>query len=230
MPSLTEELLKTEYDGLSPEQILPLVKDLTYTHVGKITHGETLHLVSMLARGLRARINNCQSPELKIAWDEALNPAYLASPSYSINVGLPDIRAMLDIGKLAGVCTQDEYDFIIQLATKTYPTFPDVSLKDIIAIKQPQKLSDGSYISVQGKGSSILLTLLETLPEACNVRVEMRESLDGVNYTQWNRVTHFYNVKDVGIYKTDWQGSRLPFVELRIKNELYNMSATAQAV
>lgn len=230
MPSLMEELLKPEYDGLSPEEILPLIKALTYTHIGKISYGETLHLVSMLARGLRTRINTCVIPELKSAWDEALNPAYLASPSYSINVGLPEIRAMLDIGKQVGVCTQEEYDFIIQLATKTYPTFPNVSLKDIIAIKHPEKLSDGTFISVQGNGSCVLLTLSEALPEASNVRVEMRESMDGINFTKWNRVTHIRDVKDTGMYKAEWQGSRLPFVELRVKNELYNMSATAQAV
>lgn len=228
--TLTDEVSKPEYVGKTHQEVFDIVKNKTESVIGKIAYGNTLHLVSMLARGLRARINACQIPALKMAWDEALQPAYLASPAYSINVALPEIRAMLDNGVVAGLCTQQEHDFIVQLATYQKPAFPDVILKDIIAIKAPELLSDGSYVDVAGVGGTILLNLSTTFPEPTNIRVEVRESHDGINFTHWRRVTHFYNVKDAGTYFTEWSGSRMRHVELRLISEVYNMSATAQAV
>lgn len=228
--TLIDEVSKPEYVGKTHQEVFDIVKNKTESVIGKIAYGNTLHLVSMLARGLRARINACQIPALKMAWDEALQPAYLASPAYSINVALPEIRAMLDNGVVAGLCTQQEHDFIVQLATYQKPVFPDVILKDIIAIKAPELLSDGSYVDVAGVGGTILLNLSTTFPEPTNIRVEVRESHDGINFTHWRRVTHFYNVKDAGTYFTEWSGSRMRHVELRLISEVYNMSATAQAV
>lgn len=228
--TLIDEVSKPEYAGKTHQEVFDALKSKTESVVGKIAYGNTLHLVSMLARGLRARINACQIPALKMAWDEALQPAYLASPAYSINVALPEIRAMLDNGVAAGLCTQQEHDFIIQLATYQKPVFPDVILKDIIAIKAPELLSDGSYVDVVGVGGTILLNLSTTFPEPTNIRVEVRESHDGINFTHWRRVTHFYNVKDAGTYFTEWSGSRMRHVQLRLISEVYNMSATAQAV
>lgn len=228
--TLIDEVSKPEYVDKTHQEVFDIVKNKTESVIGKIAYGNTLHLVSMLARGLRARINACQIPALKMAWDEALQPAYLASPVYSINVALPEIRAMLDNGVVAGLCTQQEHDFIVQLATYQKPVFPDVILKDIIAIKAPELLSDGSYVDVAGVGGTILLNLSTTFPEPTNIRVEVRESHDGINFTHWRRVTHFYNVKDAGTYFTEWSGSRMRHVELRLISEVYNMSATAQAV
>jgi hypothetical protein len=228
--TLTEELSKSDYNGLTNEQVFEIVKNKKYTQLTKIAYGETLHLVSMLARGLRDRINACLIPTLKAAWVEALRPEYLSSPSYSINVSLPEIKYMLDQGKANNICTQAEYDFIIQLATKEYYTFPDVTLIDVIKIRNPELLSDGSYTPIAGKGRTVLVNVTQPLPTESSVRIEVRESYDGVLWTNWQRVNHIYNVKDVGLYHCQWQGSYLPYVEMRMKNETFNMSATAQAV
>lgn len=227
---LIDEISKPEYVGKAHQEVLDIVKNKTESVIGKIAYGNTLHLVSMLARGLRARINTCQIPALKMAWDEALQPAYLASPAYSINVALPEIRAMLDSGVAAGLCTQQEHDFIVSLATYQKPMFENVTLKDIISIREPSLLSDGIPINIDGVGGTILLSLNTTFPEPTNIRIEVRESHDGINFTHWRRVTHFYNVKDAGTYFTEWSGSRMRHVELRLISEVYNMSATAQAV
>lgn len=228
--TLEQELQSPEYTNKSPQEILEIVKNKSESVIGKISYGNTLHLVSMLARGLRRRIADCPVQALKDAWEEALHPSYLSSPAYSINVALPEIRGMLDNGVLAGLCAQQEYDFIIQLATYQKPLFPDVTLKDIIAIKAPELLSDGSYVEVDGVGGTILLNLSTAFPEPTNIRIEVRESYDGTNFTAWRRVNHFYSIKDSGTYFTEWSGSRIPHVQLRLKSEVYNMSATAQAV
>lgn len=228
--TLSDELIKPEYNGLTNEQVFEIVKNKKYTQLGKIAYGETLHLVSMLARGLRDRINNCINTQLKSAWVEALRPEYLSSTAYSINVALPEIKGMLDQGKAAGVCTQAEYDFILQLATKEYYSFPDVTLIDVIKIRNPELLSDGSYLNIDGKGRTILVNVINSLPAESQIKIEVRESYDGVLWTKWQRVNHIYNVKESGLYHCQWQGSYLPYVEMRMKNETFNMSATAQAV
>lgn len=228
--TLAVELAKPEYIGKTHQEVFDILKNKTESVVGKIAYGNTLHLVSMLARGLRTRINTCLIPNLKVAWDEALQPAYLASPAYSINVALPEIRAMLDAGKSAGICTQEEYDFIVGLATYQKPLFENVTLLDIIKIREPSLLASDSYVDVVGAGGTIILNLQNDFPEPTNIRIEVRESYDGVNFTHWRRVNHFYNIKDSGTYFTEWGGSRMPHVQLRIKSDIYNMSATAQAV
>lgn len=228
--TLEQELQKPEYSGKSPQEILDIIKNKSESVVGKISYGNTLHLVSMLARGLRRRISECQVQVLKDAWEEALHPSYLSSPAYSINVALPEIRGMLDNGLTAGLCTQQEHDFIIQLATYQKPLFPDVTLKDIIAIKAPELLSDGNYVDVSGVGGTVVLSLNNTFPESTNIRIDVQESYDGINFTNWRRVNHFYSIKDAGTYFAEWGGSRMPHVRLRLLSETYNMSATAQAV
>ena len=137
---------------------------------------------------------------------------------------------MLDSGVAAGLCTQQEHDFIVSLATYQKPMFENVTLKDIISIRESSLLSDGAPINVVGVGGTILLSLNTTFLEPTSIRVEVRESHDGANFTHWRRVTHFYNVKDAGTYFTEWSGSRMRHVELRLISEVYNMSATAQAV
>lgn len=197
--TLHQELVKPEYQALSNQERLALLKSKSERVVGKIAYGNTLHLVSMLARGLRKRIDTCLIPDLKYAWNEALQPAYLSSPSYSINVALPEIRTMLDSGKAAGVCTQAEYDFIIELASYDKPLFPDVTLHDVIAICNPEQL-DGSWHDI-GEVSARQLTikLKSRAPEQTHILVQSRDVFaDGV-YGDWRHNTACY-IESSGVY------------------------------
>lgn len=197
--TLHQELAKPEYQALSNAERLALLKSKSERVVGKIAYGNTLHLVSMLARGLRQRIDSCQVAELKNAWSEALQPAYLASPAYSINVALPEIRTMLDSGKAEGVCTQAEYDFIIELASYDKPLFPDVTLHDVIAICNPEQL-DGTWHDL-GEVSADRLTikLKSKAPEQTHILVQSRDVFaDGV-YGDWRHNTACY-IESSGVY------------------------------
>lgn len=197
--TLQQELAKPEYQALSNPERLALLKSKSERVVGKIAYGNTLHLVSMLARGLRKRIDTCLIPDLKYAWNEALQPAYLSSPSYSINVALPEIRSMLDNGKAAGICTQAEYDFIIELASYDKLLFPDVTLHDVIAICNPE-LIDGAWHDL-GEVSADRLTikLKSKAPEQTHILVQSRDVFfDGV-YGDWRHNTACY-IESSGVY------------------------------
>jgi hypothetical protein len=179
--SITEELSKTEYQIGTNQQRFELLKSKAVSTVGKIAYGNTLHLVSMLARGLRARIDTCTNPALKNAWSEALQPAYLASPAYSINVALPEIRTMLDGGLAAGLITADDHAFIIQLATYERQIFPDATLKDVVAHFNPE-LVDGQWHETEPTDSRrFSITLNSAAPEVTHIVVQWLGS-DGVWY------------------------------------------------
>lgn len=200
--TLQQELAKAEYQALSNPERPALLKSKSERVVGKIAYGNTLHLVSMLARGLRKRIDTCLIPDLKYAWNEALQPAYLSSPSYSINVALPEIRSMLDSGKAAGVCTQAEYDFIIELASYDKLLFPDVTLKDVIAICNPE-LIDGTWHDLgEVSARQLIIKLKSKAPEYTHVLVQSRDVFaDGV-YGDWRHNTACY-LELAGVYRCD---------------------------
>ena len=179
--SITEELSKTEYQIGTNQERFELLKIKTVSTVGKIAYGNTLHLVSMLARGLRARIDACTNPALKNAWSEALQPAYLASPAYSINVALPEIRYMLDNGLAAGLISADDHAFIIQLATYERQLFPDATLRDVVAHFNPE-LIDGQWHETEPTDSRrFSITLNSAAPEVTHILVQWLGS-DGVWY------------------------------------------------
>lgn len=226
---LSLELSKPEYQTGTYAERLALLHSKTESVIGKIAYGNTLHLVSMLARGLRARIESCAVPELKNAWAEALQPAYLASPAYSINVALPEIRGMLDAGLSAGVCTSEEYAFIIHLATYQRQMWPDTTLRDVVAHFNPALTDVGEWTELQYQGGRLALTLQQALPEPSLVRIEASESVDGESWTAWQRVSHFYNVCDAGLHLAEIPRSQLQR-KIRWRGEYYKVVGTVAGV
>lgn len=196
--SIQTELSKPEYQTGTYAERLALLLSKAESVVGKIAYGNTLHLVSMLARGLRRRIEDCQIQALKNAWSEALQPAYLASPSYSINVSLPEIRAMLDAGLSAGVCTQDEYDFVVQLATFQRQLFPSATMIDVISHFEPSLLDGQWHEMPETNARKLRLMLNAESPESTVVVVQMCE--DGAN---WFHATAIHGIQSVRPYYAD---------------------------
>lgn len=200
MTDYTTELNKPEYASLTNAERLALIKSKTERVVGKIAYGNTLHLVSMLARGLRQRIDTCAIPSLKYAWAEALNPAYLSSPSYSINVSLLEIRTMLDSGLTYGICTQEEHDFIVELASYDKPLFPDVTMIDVVYHFNPE-LIDGAWHDLGELNTQWLTFKLNTAtPEQTYIKIESRD-IDGDWRGEWTHNTAHHGVQAARIYK-----------------------------
>jgi hypothetical protein len=198
--TLAVELQKPEYANLSNAERLEVLHGVYESVVGHIKYGDTLHLVSMLARGLRQRIEDCPVLELKNAFSEALHPSYLASPAYSINVGLPEIRGMLDAGLQAGVVTSDEHAFIVQLATYKRYTFADVTIKQVVELCNPELIADDSWNELEGlqSGRKLRVMLNTEAPAQTHISVQMSE--DGVN---WFHATALHGVHGVRPYYAD---------------------------
>ncbi len=227
--TLSGELSKPEYQVGTYHERLALLHSKTESVVGKIAYGNTLHLVSMLARGLRRRIDECTNQVLKDAWSEALNPSYLGSTAYSINVALPEIRQMLDAGLAAGVCTADEHAFIIQLATYQRQVWPDVTLRDVVAHFDPERVDVGNWTELPYQGGRLALKLQQVMPEPSLVRIEACESVDGQNWTAWKRIGHFYDVGAAGLYLADIPRSQLQR-QIRWRGEHYAVAGTVAGV
>lgn len=212
--SLADELSKPEYQTGSYAERFSLLQSKTESVVGKIAYGNTLHLVSMLARGLRARIESCAVPELKNAWAEALNPAYLASPAYSINVALPEIRGMLDAGLQASVCTADEHAFIVQLATYQRQIFSAATLRDVVAHFEPEKIQSDWVAVTQPVRGKLSLRLLSQPPEVTHMAIQYRERYEDGEWSDWLHATALHNIYavkryeiavPVSVYESEWR-------------------------
>jgi hypothetical protein len=198
--TLAAELQKPEYANLSNAERLTALHGVYESVVGHIKYGDTLHLVSMLARGLRQRIEDCQVPALKNAFSEALHPSYLASPAYSINVGLPEIRGMLDAGLAAGVVIAEEHAFIVQLATYKRYTFADATIKQVVEICNPELIADDTWHELEGlqAGRKLRVMLSAEAPAQTYINVQMSE--DGL---VWFHATALHGVHAVRPYYTD---------------------------
>lgn len=198
--SLSTELANPEYQALTNAERLALLLLKTERVVGKIAYGNTLHLVSMLARGLRQRINDCPIASLRNAWQEALQPAYLASPAYSINVALTEIRGMLTAGLQAGVCTQAEHDFIVELASYDKQLFPDAKLSDVVAHFNPE-LIDGEWHELPETMSIwFVLKLATKAPEMTHVVIQAKDNYNG-SESDWYHCTALHGIELAREYK-----------------------------
>lgn len=200
--TLQQELSKAEYQTLTNAERLALLKSKTERVVGKIAYGNTLHLVSMLARGLRMRIDTCAIPALKYAWQEALQPAYLSSPSYSINVALPEIRAMLDQGKTAGICTQAEYDFIVELASYDKVLFPDATMRDVVAYFNPELIAPiDTWQPLATSNATVNIWLKTKAPEPTHIVIQHQDVLPDGSLSDWRHSTAVHGIELVGEYQ-----------------------------
>jgi hypothetical protein len=192
MTDLEQELQNPLYAGMTHEQKLTALHGIEENSIGHIRYGDTLHLVSMLARGLRARIEACQITELKNAFSEALHPSYLASPAYSINVGLPEIRSMLDAGMQVGIVTADEHAFIVTLATYKKRKFESVTLKEVIAIAEPRLLNVGEWQElIVTNQRRLVVNSQPHVVEHPTMQVQVSESHNGTDWTEWRNAMSF---------------------------------------
>jgi hypothetical protein len=190
MSELELELQNPIYAGMTHEQKLAALHGIEESAIGHIRYGDTLHLVSMLARGLRARIDSCQIAELKNAFAEALHPSYLASPAYSINVGLPEIRGMLDAGLQVGIVTAEEHAFIVTLATYKKRKFESATPKEVIAITEPGLLNVGEWQEFAiGESRKVRLKTSGYVPQNATVLIQYCESDDDVEWSEWRHAT-----------------------------------------
>jgi hypothetical protein len=110
---------------------------------------------------------------------------------------------MLQLGLQAGICTQAERDFIVQLATYEKPLFNEATIKDVIQISTPELIADDSWYELEGlqAGRKLRVMLNAEAPTQTHISVQMSE--DGL---VWFHATALHGLQSVRPYYAD-----LPF-------------------
>ena len=107
---------------------------------------------------------------------------------------------------------------------------PDLTVRDIVAVFESHKVDVGDWVVLEQLATHrLMLTTHSDMPEPTLVRIEMRESHNGVDWTTWRRVAHFYDVQSAGVYY-----QQIPFNgllrEVRVRGEQYALDGAVAVV
>lgn len=214
--------------------ILNTLRQQTVIAVGKIQGSQLKLLQSFIgATGLRNRLSNATPEQAAAAASvaEAIQPAYLArEDSYSINLADPKVAQLLDDAVAAGILNASEKAYLVQLATFQKQLYPNITLHDIVAHFEPTLVDVGEGVVVDNVTSNRLqLRTTVAMPEPTMVRIEMSESEDGIDWTEFKRVNHFYNVHQPDFYFAAIPNNGLQR-RFRVCGETYRLTGTVKAV
>lgn len=169
---------------------------------------------------------------------EAISEAKIANKAdpeiggHSINMDDPTVQLNFAAAQHPAVAliTPAEAAQVMALATYQKPTWPDAKLRDVVAHFEPELTDVGEWVEVEGLTTNRLrLHTTEAMPEPTLVCVEMSESEDGVTWTKFKRVNHFY-----GVHQPDFYFANIPNNGLqrrvRVRGEHYRLTGTVKAV
>ncbi len=231
---IEQELNKPEYAGLTSVECLNLLHSKTVPTLGSIKGVGLKHLQVFISKSnLRNRLDNVTEVQSAVAGAirEAIQPAYLAAAeTYSINLADPIVYSLLMGAVQVGLLTEAEKSELEQIATFDERPFKNTSLYDVIMLREPEKISDGEFTEIENfTGTTAVVRLSNTLPEMSSVRIEMRESHNGAEWTRWERVAHFYGVQQPGIYYQKITNNGLQR-QLRWCGQQYAITGTVEVV
>lgn len=230
---LSAELNKPEYQTGTYAERLALLKSKTEPALGKIRKDKIKLLQAFIgATQLRDRLAAATETQQAAAASvaEAIQPAYLAAEeTFSINLADPQVAGLLTNAVSVGLLTPQEENYLISLATYQRELWPDVTLREVVERFEPELTDIGDWTEFSYSGGKLALTLTQALPEPSLVRIEACESVDGQNWTAWQRVSHFYNVCDAGLYLAEIPRSQLQR-KIRWRGEYYKVVGTVAGV
>ena len=169
---------------------------------------------------------------------EAISEAKLANKApadqggHSVNLSDDAVQMTFTAAQMEGIqlITPAEVAQVMALATYQKQLFPNAILHDVIAHFEPDLVNVGEWIEVGNVASSrIQLRITEPVPEDEAVRIEMAESDDGIDWTEFKRVNHFYGVKGKGFYFANIPNNGLQR-KIRVRGERYRITGTVKAV
>lgn len=219
--------------GQPYQVILDTLRQQTEPAVGKI-RGDKIKLLqafigaTQLRDRLAAATETQQAAAASVA--EAIQPAYLAAEeTFSINLADPQVAGLLESAVAVGLITPQEQSYLISLATYPRQLWPDVTLRDVVEHFNPALTDIGEWTELTYSGSRLALTLTQSLPEPSLVRIEACESVDINNWTAWQRISHFYNVGEAGLYLAEIPRSQLQR-RIRWRGENYKVVGAVAGV
>lgn len=235
---MEQELSLPEYQGLSYTEKLNLLLSKTETRTGKIEGENLKDVVTLLCSGLDWKLKNAPDSMVKTALVRGFDSMNL--PGFGFNLNDPTVMGLLNLanstvvtvdGSMVKLISDEEKQYLIGLASYEAKRWPNATVKDIVSLLEPELLSTDEDWSkpFEYVGSRLMLNLQQSLPELSTVRVEASESIDGVNWSKFKRVHHFYNVADSGVYFTDVPVSYVQR-KIRWRGEHYKVIGTVVGV
>jgi hypothetical protein len=186
------------------------------------------------AGGLRLHLNTfvADTPEKMFALtavNETFTEQYMADADFKVNFTVPAVLDAFNMVVSLGVIPQDKAQQLLDLAKYQKPEF-DLTMRDVVAYFEPALLDVGEWL-LTGVVNSNRLQLHTTAatPEPTMVLIQMSESEDGVNWTEYKRVNHFNNVHQPDFYFRDIPNNGLQR-RLRVRGETYRLTGTVKAV
>lgn len=258
--SLTDELIKPEYQSGSYAERLALLHSKTAPVVGRIEQGNLKSLEAIIAAGLwRDKMDELkQSAKLTLAdsnstveekqlaqvklqvvagFDEAIPKEKLANKApaslggHSVNLNDPMVIQTFNAAQLPGIglLTPTEVQQVLALATYNQPLWLHITVRDVVAHFEPEKVILDDWIELDYQGSRLSLTVHQPLPAKSLIRIESSESMDGQHWSRWTRVSHFYDVDEPGVYFASLPNSPLRR-KIRWRGEEYAIDGSVVGV
>lgn len=166
-----------------------------------------------------------------IAESKLANKAPFELGGHTINMADPDVQQTFSAAQMPGIdlITILEVQKVMQLATYQRQLFPDATLRDVVEHFEPALTDIGDWAELNYSGGRLALTLTQSLPEPSLVRIVACESIDGENWTEWQKISHFYKVGKAGFYLADIPRSQLQR-RIRWRGEDYKIIGTVVGI
>lgn len=220
----------------SHEEVLAEVKELTVTAPG-VMPGADLQAI-LISKGLMKTVRNAATDPNDTSFfaDICIGLEDRFKPDGQINFARQDAQNLLGAfaystaisAKLAAVNSSpiDLYTEVLTAATEVMPMFPGVTLRDIIAIREPNLAQPAisNEIDIPDATALFALSLNQDLPESCAAKAEVTYG-DGI----WREigVVNLDHVRYMGTYYFGFTARPAPVVTLTSKLRItlpYNVS------
>lgn len=130
---------------------------------------------------------------------------------------------MLGAFVTAGVLTQAQADEILALGAVSGPEFPGLTLRDVIAVREPTLFTQthSNVVAVNGaknRNQLLIVTLGADLPEPVNLQYQVRNKFSG-EWSEWegSSIAGLTNKQSAGIYSARLPGEFIKSTEAEIR-------------
>ena len=232
---LFDELQKPEYENLSSTECFSILREKKEIVVSAIDGKKLKKLqVYISSWGLRKRLSNATESQAPFAAaiEEAIHPAYLAAENtFSIDLSDENVMLMLQGASSTGLLYESEVEALIELSKREKFVFENITLREVVSIKEPALVDVGNFIEIENVNSLNLIFILENkLPEFSVVRIETSYSFDGVNFSLWKTAGHIHSVLNPDIYQFKLPDVGAVLTKARFRGEFYKAVGVLKAV
>lgn len=231
MTQYTTELSKPEYQGLSNQERLDLVKSKTEEAVGRIEEGKLKLLESYIADGLwRDKMEDMKAAAKAVLADtnstaeqkalaqtkmkivagfhEAISEAKLANKApfsvggHTINMNDPTVQLTFNAAVSVGLISAAEATKVMSLAKYNKVMFPEVAMKDIVAHFNPELIAPADTWQPLATSSGFVNIWLKTkAPESTYIVIQHQDLLPDDSLSDWRHSTAVHGIELVGEYQ-----------------------------